>query len=143
MAEVTETTTKTNWLLATENRRSAVIIPLWSLAITAIYAQALFQRAYLTPFDYGLVAAICFAAGAIIMDLGRALLNYVASMAIATFLLLTILSYPATTTYLPPPGGLLFSSLWVAVIFTAIFPLPLIAYLIAAVVGAAAGEKYF
>ena len=143
MEEARTTATRINQLLATENRRSAVLIPLWTLAMTATFAQALFQRASMSYFDYGLVAAICFVAGIIVIDLGRALLSYIATMAITTFLLITLLSYPATTTNLPSPGNLLFSSLWIIVVFTTIFPLPLIACLVATVIGAMVGEKYF
>ena len=135
--------TKIGWILATENRRSAVLIPLWSLAITAAYSQAIFQRAYMTFLDYGLVFLICLMAGAITEDLGRALLSYLAAMALGTFLLLILLSYPASANTLPAPGGLLFTSLWVLIVFTAVFPLPFIGYLVATIIGAAIGEKYF
>ena len=111
--------------------------------MTATFAQALFQRAAMTFFDYALAAAICFVAGVIIIDLGRALLSYIAAMALTTFLLITLLSYPATTTNLPSPGNLLFSTLWIIVVFTAVFPLPLIGFLVVTLIGAAVGEKYF
>lgn len=130
-------------LLATENRRTAVIISLWTLAMTSTFAQALFQRAGLSLLDYGLLAAICFVAGMIIVDLGRALLSYVGTMAVTTVLLITLLSYPATTANLPSPGNLLFSTLWLIVVFTAVFPIPLITCLVTTVIGASVGERYF
>jgi hypothetical protein len=144
VAEVLRTAVrKISWILATENRRTAVLIPLWGLAITAAYSQAIFQRAYMTFLDYGLVFLICLMAGAIAEDMGRALLSYLSAMALGTFLLLILLSTPASATSLPQPGGLLFTSLWVTVIFTAVFPLPFIGYLMATIIGAAIGEKYF
>ena len=134
---------KLSWLVASEDRRLAIIILLWSLAIAASYVQALVQRAYMTLFDYALVLVICFVAGAIIMDVGKALLGYVAAMAIGTILMTVILIYPATSNLIPYPGNILIPSLWITTIFTAVFPFPFIGYLVATVVGAATGEKYF
>jgi hypothetical protein len=134
---------KIGWILATENRRSAVLIPLWGLAIAAVYSQAMFQRASMTLLDYVLVFLICLMAGAITEDMGRSLLSYLAAMALGTFVLLTLLSIPASASTLPAPGGLLFTSLWITIVFTAVFPLPFIGYLVATIIGAAVGEKYF
>jgi hypothetical protein len=133
---------KLSWLVASENRRTAVIVLLWSLAIAASYVQALVQRAYMTLFDYTLVLVVCFVAGAIIMDVGKALLGYVAAIAIGTILMTVILIYPATSNTIPYPGNILIPSLWITVLFTAIFPFPFIGYLVAAVVGATVGERY-
>lgn len=130
------------WLIATDNRRSAVIIPLWGLALTAVYAQAIYQRAYLTLFDYALAVAVCGLAGAITVDLGRALANYIGAMAIGVILLFILTVYPANSSVLPSPGDIIFQSLWISVVFTNIFPLPFIGYLVASVVGAGLGEKY-
>ena len=132
-----------SWLVASEDRRLAIIILLWSLTIAASYVQALVQRAYMTLFDYALVLVICFVAGAVIMDVGKALLGYVAAMAIGTILMTVILIYPATSNLIPYPGNILIPSLWITTIFTAVFPFPFIGYLVATVVGATTGEKYF
>ncbi len=130
------------WFLATENRRSAVLTPLWALAITTAYAQALFQRAYMTLFDYAIVIAICLIAGVIIMDVGRAILSYIAAIAIGGTILLILVSIPANSSAIPSPGNIVFPTLWITVLFTAVFPLPFISYLVATVVGAAIGERY-
>ena len=132
-----------SWLVASEDRRLAITILLWSLAIAASYVQALVQRAYMTLFDYALVLVICFVAGTIIMDVGKALLGYVAAMAIGTIILTVIVIYPATSNLIPYPGNILIPSLWITTIFTAVFPFPFIGYLVATVVGATTGEKYF
>ncbi len=131
-----------NWFLASDNRMSAVLIPLWGLAITAVYAQAIYQRAYLTLFDYGLVVVICALAGAITIDLARALLNYLVAMVLGIIVLFVLVLFPASTGTLPSPGDIVFSSLWTTVIFTAVFPFPFIGNLLASIVGAALGEKY-
>jgi hypothetical protein len=131
-----------SWFLATENRRSAMLTPLWALAITMAYAQALFQRAYMTLFDYAIVLAICLVAGMIIMDVGRAILSYIAAIAIGGILLLILVSIPANSSAIPSPGNIVFPTLWITVLFTAVFPLPFISYLVATVVGAAIGERY-
>ncbi len=136
------TINRLSWLLATENRRSAVLITLWGLAITAAYAQALFQRAYMTLFDYGVIVVICVVAGAIIMDVGRALLSYIAAMALGITLLFVLVSVPASSSIIPPPGDIIFTYLWVTILFTAVFPFPFIGYLIATIVGATIGERY-
>ncbi len=130
------------WFLATENRRSAVLTPLWAFAITLAYAQALFQRAYMTLFDFAIVIAICLFAGVIIMDVGRAILSYIAAIAIGGTILLILVSIPANSSAIPSPGNIVFPTLWITVLFTAVFPLPFISYLVATVVGAAIGERY-
>ena len=130
------------WLLATENRRSAILTPLWGLAITMAYAQALFQRAYMTMFDYAIVLALCLVAGIIIMDVGRAILSYIAAFALGGILLLVLVSIPANSSSIPPPGNIVFPTLWITTLFTAVFPLPFIGYLVATVVGAVIGERY-
>lgn len=130
------------WFLATENRRSAVLTPLWAVAITTAYAQALFQRAYMTLFDYAIVIAICLIAGVIIMDVGRAILSYIAAIAIGGTILLILVSIPANSSTIPSPGNIVFPTLWITILFTAVFPLPFITYLVATVVGAAIGERY-
>ena len=134
---------KLSWLVTSEDRRIAIMILLWSLGIAATYLQALVQRAYMTLFDYALVLVICFVAGAIIMDVGRALLGYIAAIAVGIILLTVILIYPATSNLIPYPGDILIPSLWITTIFTAVFPFPFIGYLVATVVGATTGEKYF
>jgi hypothetical protein len=131
-----------SWLLATENRRSAILTPLWAVAITMAYAQALFQRAYMTIFDYAIVIAICIVAGIIIMDVGRAILSYIAAIAIGGILLLVLVSIPANASTIPSPGNIVFPTLWITILFTAFFPLPFTSYLVATVVGAAIGERY-
>jgi hypothetical protein len=129
--------------VATERRRSALLVPFWGLAITAIYAQAIYQRAYLTLLDYVFVAVICAVGGAITMDIGRALLSFLGAMALGTIILYGLVSYPASASTLPSPADILFSYLWINAIFTYIFPIPFAVFLVASIVGAGLGEKYF
>jgi len=131
-----------SWFLATENRRSAILTSLWAVAIAMAYAQALFQRAYMTMLDYAIVLAICLVAGIIIMDVGRAILSYIAAFALGGTLLLILVSIPANSSAIPSPGNIVFPVLWITILFTAVFPLPFISYLVATVVGAAIGERY-
>lgn len=128
--------------MATENRRRAILIPLWGLAITATYAQAIYQRAYLTIFDYLIVLSICALAGAITMDIGKALINFLGAIAIGVIILFVLVALPASSGGLPSPADVIFSSIWVTVIFTYVFPLPFIGFLMASIIGGGLGERY-
>lgn len=135
-------TLKLSSLLSTENRRIVMLTPIWAVAIMAAYAQALFQRAYMTLLDYAIVVAICLVAGIIIMDVGRAILSYIGAVAIGGILLLVLVSIPANSSTIPSPGNIIFPALWITILFTAFFPLPFTGFLVAAIVGAMIGERY-
>ncbi len=133
---------KLNWFLATERRRTALIVPLWAVAIALAFAQALFQRAYLTIFDYGLVVAICLVCGALISDFAKALVSFVVAMATGMLILFALVILPTMSSVLPSPTGIIIQQLWVGSIFTSAFPFPFIAFLIATVIGSALAENY-
>lgn len=129
-------------LLNTEKGKTSLVIPVWGLAIATVYAQALYQRAYLTLFDYGLVLAVCIIAGAIINDFARALLGFVAAMIIGMAILFILTTLPALTGQVSVGTSDVIFSIWTVIVFTSVFPFPLIAYLISSVIGSALGEKY-
>ncbi len=131
-----------SWLLATETRRAVIVIVLWSVSIASVFAQALYQRSALTIFDQAAAFAICLVAGALITDIGKAILAYLGAMAIGLLLLFSIVTLPVTFGMIPPPGDVIVTALWVSIIFKAIFPFTFIAFLIASIIGAGLGETY-
>src|SRR5690348_10984817 len=72
--------TRLTWLTATENRKLAWVAILWTAGLTSIYSQALFTRAYATWPEQGIAAGLCFAAGALIGNIGRSLAVYLGAI---------------------------------------------------------------
>ncbi len=130
------------WLVATERKKAVLVTLLWGLGITFTFAQALLQRAYLTWFDYGIAFAICVLAGAVTIDLTRALASYLGAMVLAFILLLVLLTLPAFLGVIPPPGDVVITNLWIIVVFDSLFPFPLLGFLLATFLGASLGESY-
>lgn len=131
-----------NWVLATENRRAVLVVVLWGVSIASVYAQALLRRSTLTVFDHAAVFAICLAGGAIMIDFGRALLGYMAASTIGMVLLFTLVTLPMSLGTIPYPGDITVTTLWISIIFKAVFPFPFVVYLVASFIGAGIGESY-
>jgi len=130
------------WFVATETRRSATLIILWSNAMSFVLAQAVYQRTFLSAVDIVVLGAICFLAGMISLDLGRALLSYLGAMSIALVLLFILAMLPfATGSYAPEASTVMFQ-LWLSIIFTSVFPFNFIMLLVVSVLGSGFGEKY-
>ena len=115
---------------------------LWGVSIASVYAQALLRRSTLTVFDHTAVFAICLAGGAIMIDFGRALLGYLAASTIGMVLLFTLVTLPMSLGTIPYPGDITVTTLWISIIFKAVFPFPIIIYLVASFIGAGIGESY-
>ena len=130
------------WFLATEKKKAVMVTLIWGLGIAFTFAQALLQRAYLTWVDYGIAFAICVLAGAVTIDLARALASYLGAMALAISLLLVMLTLPAFLGTIPPPGDVVITNLWIIVVFDSLFPFPLLGFLLATFLGASVGEQY-
>ena len=130
------------WFLATEKKKAVIVTILWGLGIAFTFTQALLQRAYMTWFDYGIAFAICVLAGAVTIDLGRALASYLGAMALGISLLLVMLTLPAFLGTIPPPGDVVITNLWIIVVFDSLFPFPLLGFLLATFLGASVGEQY-
>jgi hypothetical protein len=131
------------WAFATEHRRDVILVVLWAVSITSVFAQAIFQRGTATIWDLAILMAISVAAGAMSIDFGKAVLSYFMAMTIGITLLLILSILPALTGVIPPPGDSLLITLWVSVIFKLIFPIPLFLLFLSTLVGAAIGEHYF
>ena len=115
---------------------------LWGLTIASILTQALFQRSALTIYDQAALLAVCLVGGAILIDIGKAILGYLAAMAIGLVLLFVIVTLPISLGMIPPPGDVIVTALWVSIIFKAVFPFPFIAFLVGSIIGAGLGETY-
>ena len=133
------------WLRVLNERellRTGFIVALWSLAIASIFAQALYQRSYLTLLDQTLVVLTCLVAGALITDLGRALLGYILAMGLGVALLYTLSTLPASLGAVPSPSNQTVDILWISIIFRSTFPFLFIVSLLASIIGSGLGEKY-
>ncbi len=130
------------WFVATETRRSILLLVAWASAICFLLAQALYQRAYLTIPDSAALVTVCFLGGMVSIDFGKALLGYLGAMIFGLGALFLTALLPTFTTSLAPEASVLVLQLWVSIIFRAIFPFQFIAYLVASIIGSGFGEKY-
>lgn len=115
----------------------------WAAAIASVYTQALYQRSYMTLFDHIMVFVICIVAGAIMTDMGYALLGYVSSITIGMLTVFILTVVPVSSGNFNLLANELLNQLWITVLFKALFPFPFIAYLIGSLIGSGLGEKYF
>ncbi len=129
-------------LVTIENIRDPLVVLVWGIAISSAYAQALYQRGYLTLFDYALVVAICMISGAVINDFARALIGYFAAAAIALAILFITTTLPALTGAVASSTSDVVFTVWTIILFTSVFPFPFIGFLIASIVGSALGERF-
>jgi hypothetical protein len=132
-----------NRLVASEKLGSALLVPVWGATIAAIYAHAMFQGSYPTLLDYSLVLAVCVMGGALMMDMGRALLGFFAAILIGLAILFFIATLPASLGQVPPLGQFAVYGIWSGIIFTSIFPIPIISFLVASALGSIVGERIF
>ena len=132
-----------NLLVKNERRRTIVVILLWAGSMASIFAQAVFQRTTLTALDYGLGFLVSLAAGAITLDIGKAILGYILAMILAVSILFFLSIVPALTGAIQPPGDVFVETLWISIIFRIVLPFQFMLFLVGAVIGAIAGENYF
>jgi hypothetical protein len=130
------------WFLSTERKRAAIVTLLWGAGMSFTFAQGLIQRTFLEWYDYAIAFALCVIAGAVIIDLTRALASYIAAMFLAIVLTLSLLITPALLGAIPSPGDIVITNLWIAIVFDALFPFPLFGFLLATFAGAALGERF-
>ncbi len=107
-----------------------------------MYAQALYQRAYLTQTDEAAAAAICILAAASMTDVGRAILGYIASIFATMVLVFLATIIPVGTAPLSTVTTQILFQLWITVFFSSLFPLPFTIYLAATLVGGIGGERF-
>jgi hypothetical protein len=129
-------------IIATERRRTVLLVLVWSAAISSILAQALFRGTYPTVIDYSLLAASCIIAGALMLDVQKALLGYLAAMIIGLLMLFFLATLPAIIGEVAPPGDSVVYMTWSAIIFRAVFPIPLVTLLVASILGSFLGERF-
>jgi hypothetical protein len=132
-----------NRLVASEKLESVLLVPVWGAAIAAIYAHAMFQGSYPSPLDYALLLAVCVMAGVLMMDVGKALLGFFGAMLIGLAILFLLATLPASTGQLPALGQDAVYGIWLRIIFTSTFPIPIIGFLVASVLGSIVGERTF
>jgi hypothetical protein len=128
-------------VMDSENLRTVLGTTLWMIAVISVYVQALFAHGGVTITDFAIVSLFSLGAGVIIRDPRKTLMAFIATMVLSTLGLLYIALNPITN------GGLnLFAvswlqTLWVTVLFEAIFPIPLIMYLGSALLGTLIGDR--
>jgi len=129
-------------IFLSERVRLILIVVVWGVALASVFAQAVYQRAYLTYFDIGIAAAVCLFAGSVLLTIERALIGYLAAVTIAGTILYTMVTLPATLGTLVPPADLVLYYLWVTILFNALIPFPFMILLVSSIVGSLIGEKY-
>jgi hypothetical protein len=125
-----------------ENRRIIIIVAAWGLSLASISSQALFREAFLGPVELGLLLLVSFAAGALLSDIGKTILGYFASSMIAAITLYFVAISPTLVGAVGGTEAAFLQEVWISIMIRAFFPLPLIGFLAASVVGAAVGETY-
>jgi hypothetical protein len=123
-----------------ERLKEVLIVVVWGSAIAAIYADAMFRNPYPTTIHYVLAFTVCLIGGALMMDVAKGLLGYLASFGLAVGLLFTLSSLP--TLSLTTGGGDFIQTLMITIIVRSTFPFPFIGFLIGSMLGAAIGERY-
>jgi hypothetical protein len=132
-----------SWPLRTERRRDVIIVLLWGISIATIFAQALFQRATATIFDLSILFVICVAAGAISQDFTKAFFSYAAAMIIGIVLLVLFVMLPVLTGAISGPGAEALAVLWISILIQQIFPIPILAFFMASMIGVGLAEHYW
>ncbi len=89
------------------------------------------------------MASVCLMAGAVLIDIGKALIGYVAAMALAIGIVFTLATLALSLWSLPIVDGIVLTSLWITILFRSVFPFPFLVYLIASIIGGVIGERYF
>jgi hypothetical protein len=118
-----------------------VIVLLWGTSISSIFANAIYHNPYPTIIDYAAIFGICLAGGALMLDVGKALIGFLSAMGIGLSILIVLSTLPASNA-LPLIGVGLVQSLMLSIIFQSVFPFPFFVFLIASMLGALAGENY-
>jgi hypothetical protein len=125
-----------------EDVRMAVFATvLWIGAVVSVYVQALFRHGAVTLVDFLIVSIFSLGAGVLIHDPGKILVAFITTMALSTIALLYIAIDPISGGNLTPFAISWLQTLWVTVIFSSIFPIPLIMYLGSALFGTLLGER--
>jgi hypothetical protein len=135
-------TARLNWLIATENRKLLWVAILWTAGLTSIYSQALFTRAYATWPEQGIAAGLCFAAGALIGNIGRSLAVYLGAIVSTIVILIFLAVQPLSPQYLDSAGIAIIQRLLLIAVFREVFPFPLIISLASSLIGSMVGERY-
>ena len=81
-------------------------------------------------------------AGALVSDLGKAILGYFAAVAVGSATLYFVAVSPSLIGAVGTSNGALLQLLWISILVRAFFPLPFIGFLAASLAGAAVGETY-
>ncbi len=125
-----------------ETGRKVIIIIAWSLALSSIAGQALLRNAALGPLDLALLLGVCVLAGALLSDLGQAVIGYIVSITIAGAAMYLLLITPSLLGSVKEAQGGSLEGLWIGIMVRALFPFPFIGSMMASILGAALGERY-
>jgi hypothetical protein len=134
--------TRLHWLIATENRKLLWVAILWTAGLASIYSQALFTRAYASWLEQGIAAALCFAAGALIGNIGRSLVVYLGAIVSTIVIIIFMATQPLSPQYLDSAGIAIIQRLLLIAVFREVFPFPLILSLASSLIGSLVGERY-
>jgi hypothetical protein len=132
-----------SWPFRTERRRDILVVLLWGISIATVSAQAVFQRATLTIADQAILFVICVAGGAISQDFTKAFFSYIAAMIIGMALLFVFTLLPILTGAVSGLGAEDLVVLWISILIQQIFPIPILAFFMASMIGVGLAEHYW
>ncbi len=129
-------------VIRSETWLKVIVVAVWGPAMASIAGQSLLRDAFLGPLDIGLLLLVSFMAGALVSDLGKAILGYFAAVAVGSATLYFVAVSPSLIGAVGTANGALLQLLWISILVRAFFPLPFIGFLAASLAGAAVGETY-
>jgi hypothetical protein len=127
-------------VLESEISKAVLIVLVWGSTIAAVFADALFRNPYPTTTHYILAFTICVMGGALMLEVGKALLGFLSSMGLAIGILIMLSSAPMSG--LTATGGDFIQSLMITIILRSTFPFPFITFLVGSMIGSLLGERY-
>lgn len=127
-------------VLESEISKAVLIVLVWGSTIAAVFADALFRNPYPTTTHYILAFTICVMGGALMLEVGKALLGFLSSMGLAIGILIMLSSAPMSG--LTATGGDFIQALMITIILRSTFPFPFITFLVGSMIGSLLGERY-
>jgi len=102
----------------------------------------MFMSTFPGLWDYAELVAACIVAGALVEDIQNAIVGCLAALAIALVAVFVIATVAVSVAGIPSSGLDVLQSIWIYIIFNSVFPIPLIEFIAASMVGSLIGERF-
>ena len=130
------------WFTHRSVMRDGTVILLWAISMGMLLAHDLFEGVFPSPLDFGIFFGFGLAVGAIIGEFQRTIFGCLLAFGAGVLLVFVLGSVPALNGTVPPPGDQAIYTIWLVIIFKAIFPLPFTISLVGSLIGVGLGETY-